>query len=312
MKSVALVLCAILLGCSFVALVNAHAACFAVKYSNFTNDSQRCDCDYHLPPASSQTDNETQHQIDLFWINFTHTYAVQGMSKQPFGAALVDSRNNSLVGVGFNSFYTGDDLFSAIITSHAETALMTNLSITTMKGTWDPSTLTRRVDPNWRFMTLYGNIEACPMCAQGAIWRGIKRFVFGARASELKRQRCWNQPTLTMYEVADHNQWANIQVVRGPIYELEDKIVQDFPNFCQPSYVAPPEPSLPNPIDNPCDVTTPSSAPTTPPVPTTSPTSTPRPSATPTSSVRTNASSSARSLLASVFSFVVFTIVALL
>lgn len=182
-----------------ISSIYAHAACQALARTAFDDGSQKCDCDYTDPTPTPA--NAIEHAIDLYWIRYVHNYTMTHMSRQPFGAALVDSRNNSLVTIGYNMFYTGDPFYSSITVSHAETVVMTNASVNILTGSWNETTQTRRVDPNWRYMTLYGNIETCPMCAQAALWRGVRRMVFGARASELKRQRCWNQPTLSVYEV---------------------------------------------------------------------------------------------------------------
>jgi len=214
--------------------INAHADCEVIPDSVFNNGSQHCDCDYTTPPVDPHTvANDSQHQIDLYWINLVHEYAVTNMAKYPFGAALVDSRNNTLVTMGYNMFFTADPWYSSIALSHAETVVITNASINIFPGSFNQSTLSRHVDPNWQYLTLYGNIETCPMCAQAAIWRGLRQMVFGARASVLQAERCWTQPTLTTYEMVDHSaSFAPFNFVRGPMPELEMKIVNDFKLQC--------------------------------------------------------------------------------
>lgn len=151
----------------------------------------------------------------------------------PFGAAIVDSRSNSLISIGTNMFNSNNDYFSQIMISHAETTVITNATITTLKDEWNETTGIRTPHPDWKYMTLYGNVEACPSCAQGAIWRGLRRMVFGARASSLAKKRCWNQSSLSVYEVVDHSSnWAPFEVIRGPMMELEDSILSSFSNSC--------------------------------------------------------------------------------
>lgn len=224
------------LALTFCAIAVAHDAC-DLPSSTFSSGSQHCDCDYTVPPGTgTDQSNATQHDIDLAWIRMVHQYAVTNMARYPFGAALVDSRTNTLVTIGYNNFFTADPFYSSIAVSHAETVVMTNASINIMPGSYNATNGNRKVDPNWKYMTLYGNIEACPMCAQAAIWRGLRQMVFGARASVLQAQRCWTQPTLTAAEVVDHSAgFAPFQFVRGPFEEVEDEIVLDFKQQCTTS-----------------------------------------------------------------------------
>lgn len=219
----------------FCTFANGHAACAALDSNAFLNGSQECDCDYS--ELRNYTGNATELENDLYWIRMVHNYAVTNMAKYPFGAALVDSRNNTLVTIGYNNFFTGDPFYSSIAVSHAETVVMTNASVNIFPGSWNATSQSRKVDPNWKYMILYGNIETCPMCAQAAIWRGIRKMVFGARASLLQKQRCWTQPTLTAYEVVDHSaSFAPFDFVRGPVdLDLEQEILLDFKNQCTTS-----------------------------------------------------------------------------
>lgn len=220
---------ALTLCCTFA---NGHEACAALDSSAFTNGSQDCNCDYST--LRNYTGNATELENDIYWIRMVHEYAVTNMAKYPFGAALVDNRTNTLVTIGFNNFFTADPVYSSIAVSHAETVVMTNASINIFPGSFNATTQSRKVDPNWKYMILYGNIEACPMCAQASIWRGIRKMVFGARASVLQAQRCWTQPDLTAYEVVDHSAgFAPFDFVRGPVdLDLEQEIVADFKNQC--------------------------------------------------------------------------------
>lgn len=229
------------------------AACTA-NGLNFYNGSQHSDCDYISPALYPAYDNtSTQYQTDLYWLNMVHTYATTNMAKYPFGAALVNHFTNELVSIGFNNYFTGDPVYSSIVVSHAETVVITNVTRTGPYAdqlTFNSTTnlWSHKSSGIWANLTLYGNVEACPMCAQAAIWRGLRSMVFGARAKALQTQRCWTQPTLTAFEVVDHSaSFATFMEVRGPYPEVENTIVQGFRNQC------------PTPAPTP----TPSAAPTT-------------------------------------------------
>jgi tRNA(Arg) A34 adenosine deaminase TadA len=230
---------------SLVASVFSHATCTSVLAndpSSFTDGSQHSDCDYEVPDQIAPAD-AAQHAIDLHWIQMAHDYAIANMPSLPFGALLVDNRTNTLVSIGTNMFNSDHPIFSHQVVSHAETVVITNATINSLPDTWTASTQKRKPHPDWKFMTLYGNIEACPMCSQGAIWRGLRKMVFGARASALQSQRCWTQPTLTTYEVVDHSaHFAPFTVVRGPMSELEDTIVKGFSQSCKAATAAPATP----------------------------------------------------------------------
>jgi len=227
-----IILALILLLTLYCTLASGHAACEQLDSSAFTNGSQHCDCDYS--ELRNYTGNATELENDIQWIRLVHNYAVTNMAKYPYGAALVDSRTNELVTIGYNNFFTADPVYSSIVVSHAETVVMTNASINIFPGSFNATTLSRKVDPNWKYMILYGNIETCPMCAQAAVWRGIRKMVFGARASVLQAERCWTQPSLTSYEVIDHSaSFAPFDFIRGPVdLDLEMEIVMDFKQQC--------------------------------------------------------------------------------
>jgi tRNA(Arg) A34 adenosine deaminase TadA len=236
MAKIAVVLLSLALALTlFFTFAHGHAACAALENAAFTNGSQHCDCDYS--ELRNYPGNATELANDIYWIRMVHNYAVTNMARYPFGAALVDSRNNSLVTIGYNNFFTPDPFYSSIAVSHAETVVMTNASINIFPGSFNTTSGSRRVDPNWKYLVLYGNIETCPMCAQAAIWRGIRKMVFGARASLLQKQRCWTQPTLTAYEVVDHSaSFAPFDFIRGPVdLDLEQEILLDFRNQCPTS-----------------------------------------------------------------------------
>jgi tRNA(Arg) A34 adenosine deaminase TadA len=214
-------------------LVLAHEACTQLPASTFGSGTQKCDCDYVVPPGDGKAENATQYEIDLYWLKMVHNYSVTNMAKYPFGAALVDNRTNTLVQIGFNNFFTGHEFYSSIALSHAETVVMTNATINNFPGTWIESNLTRRVAPDWKFMILYGNIEACPMCTQAAVWRGIRKMVYAAPADLLRTERCWSQPTLSAKEVCDHNAKIGVfDFVRGPFPEIMYDVVRDFRQQC--------------------------------------------------------------------------------
>jgi len=214
-------------------LVLAHQACQSVSDATFYSGTQHCDCDYTVPPGTNTSD-AAEHENDLMWLNMVHQYAVTNMAKYPFGAAIVDSRNNSLVQIGFNNYFTADPYFSSTAMSHAETVVITNATLNNLKETFNATSLSRKVSQDWKYMVLYGNIEACPMCSQVAIWRGIRKMVFGARASVLAAERCWTQPTLTSAEVLDHSSsFAPFDFIRGPFEEIEMTIVNDFKQQCK-------------------------------------------------------------------------------
>jgi len=216
-------------------LVLAHQACEDISASTFNSGTQHCDCDYKVAPGTN-TSNAAEHENDLMWLNMVHNYAVTNMAKYPFGAALVDNRTNTLVQIGFNNYFTADPYFSSTAMSHAETVVITNATINNLKETFNATSLSRKTSPDWKYMVLYGNIEACPMCSQAAVWRGIRKMVFGARASVLQAQRCWTQPTLTAAEVLDHSSgFAQFDFIRGPFEEIEMTIVNDFKQQCKPA-----------------------------------------------------------------------------
>jgi tRNA(Arg) A34 adenosine deaminase TadA len=221
-----------------VALVFAHEACQTITQSTFNSGSQHCDCDYTVPPGDGTSD-AAQHEIDLTWLRMVHNYSVTNMARYPFGAALVDNRTNTLVQIGFNNYFTADPIWSSAAVSHAETVVMTNATLLNFPGTYNATNGNRGVAPDWKYMILYGNIEACPMCAQAAMWRGIKKMVFGARASVLQSERCWTQPGLTAKEVWDQNAYTTYDFIRGPFDELELDIVNDFKQQCKSSTTAP-------------------------------------------------------------------------
>jgi tRNA(Arg) A34 adenosine deaminase TadA len=98
----------------------------------------------------------------------------------------------------------------------------------------DVATISGGNNPNWQYMTLYSNVEPCPMCAQAIIWRGVRRTVFGARASVLASRKCWDQSYLTFREVVRESwHFAPFNYVRGPLADMEETIVSSFPSFCK-------------------------------------------------------------------------------
>lgn len=178
----------------------------------------------------------------------------------PFGGAIVDARSNKLICIGSNQIGTGSLRWSKFH-AHGEMVAMENCSLPLSSTNNDNNDNQNNNKDNknndkdnendkrgggglvdgarganneeWQYMIMYGNVEACPMCAQAAIWRGLRRMVFGARAIILADKRCWTQSFLTAAEVVEKSShWAPFEYVRGPLYDLEDSIVADFRSFC--------------------------------------------------------------------------------
>ena len=57
--------------------------------------------------------------------------------------------------------------------------------------------------------------------------------MFGARASVLATERCWNQSKMTFQEVVDKSaHFAPFKYIRGPLEDIEETIVFSFPSLC--------------------------------------------------------------------------------
>lgn len=204
--------------------------CFNVPLMEFHDGEQHCDCNYIVPPGETDVPPE-QVAIDTFWINLVHQYAITTNPGSPFGAAIVDTRNNSLLCLSVNERQSNNPTYG-LWWGHAEMVVMQNCTNLHLPDVLNAAGK-KENNPNWQFMVLYGNIEACPMCAQSAIWRGDGGMVFGARAKVLAEQRCWTQSNLTAKEMVDQSaSFSPVKYVRGPIFSLENTIVADFPNFC--------------------------------------------------------------------------------
>eukprot|EP00026_Physarum_polycephalum_P015454 Phypoly_transcript_16145.p1 GENE.Phypoly_transcript_16145~~Phypoly_transcript_16145.p1 ORF type:complete len:238 (+),score=33.66 Phypoly_transcript_16145:57-770(+) len=181
------------------------------------------------PPVPSPSPSPAQDHIDHTWITLAHQIGVAHNPTFPFGAAIVDSRNNSLLCVSTNQIQNGNAQWSKF-SAHGEMVALENCTNLYLP---DVDTISKGNNPEWKYMTLYSNVEPCPMCAQAIIWRGVRRTVFGARASVLARTKCWAQSQLTFREVvAGSSNFAPFQYVRGPLVDLEMAIVSAFPSAC--------------------------------------------------------------------------------
>jgi tRNA(Arg) A34 adenosine deaminase TadA len=207
--------------------------CDVTHLAQFVSGSQHSDCFYATSVARNSYPlhvTEEQNEIDLHWMRVCHDFALEKNPKSPFCAALVYQPTNELLSIAVNMKSLNDHQWSTF-DAHAEKVAMTNCSSTVLQDT-NPSGSSLVLNPKWANVTLYGNIEMCPMCASTAVYRGITRFVYGARAKELYSKRCWTQSSLTSQEVYDHSSRFFSGTGSGPLLPLEDIILNAFPSRC--------------------------------------------------------------------------------
>lgn len=218
---------------SFMMLLSSSLGCsdcFEVPLGKFQNGNQHPDCYYKSGFTRQGPPTQDQDLKDHYWIRYAHEWGVQQNPRAPFVGAIVNFTSNELVCISVNMRASNDPEW-ARFDAHGELVVMENCSRSALP---DIIVDGRKVtNPGWADMIMYGNIETCPMCAQAAIWRNIKRVVFGARASKLASKRCWTQSSLTVQEVADHSKsFFQFEYLRGPIIDYEDTILNGFPSFC--------------------------------------------------------------------------------
>lgn len=207
----------ILLLLSLVAL--AYSACTDVPCVAFTNGTQHCDCSYY-PEVENPAKSTLQDYWDHYFINMSHAIGVAGNPAFPFGAVIVDSRNNSVI-------CSSSNVANGYFYQHAEVATILNCTTGALAYAGD-------ANPNWPYMTLYTNVESCAMCMGMAIYRKIGRLVYGASVFALTQQRCWSQIWVSDKEVRDHavDGGKAYMDVRGPLSDLEPTILSAFTSRC--------------------------------------------------------------------------------
>jgi tRNA(Arg) A34 adenosine deaminase TadA len=116
-----------------------------------------------LPDDPAATD------ADRLFIRRAYEIARNAIShgNEPFGAVLV--RNGKVVAEFENAVQTTGD-----VTKHAETGLISDVSM-------------RLNRTSFRGSTLYTSTEPCTMCCGAIRWAGIERVVFGVSESQLDR-----------------------------------------------------------------------------------------------------------------------------
>lgn len=212
-----------------LAIAGACSQCEHVSRDELIGGTQHADCQYASGHTRHGPASEEQDEIDRYWVKYAHEYGMRVGPRAPFVGAIVDTRNNKLVCISVNQRPLSDSTYSWRTDSHGEVVVIQNCTQYAL-----PDSIVdgkKVVHPDWIHMTLYGNIETCPMCAMHVIYRGIPRMVFGARASLLMAEKCWSQSTLTVQEVVDHYPYFPVDV-RGPISGYEDVIIAQFPSRC--------------------------------------------------------------------------------
>jgi len=182
---------------------------------------QHADC-YYVPDIDDYpTPGDAQDEIDRFWIRKAMEVGMRSPFA-PFGAVIVDSRDNSLSCEGVSDRSVWYD-------NHGERAAIDNCTSNKFPdvGFGDPN-------PAWQYQVMYTDVESCPLCFGSINFRGINKMVFGARSSELRRLNCWGQFLVTDKELADQGSAGGRPSVevRGPLSGLEAEIISHFPNFC--------------------------------------------------------------------------------
>jgi tRNA(Arg) A34 adenosine deaminase TadA len=231
MKCVYLALLIVILA-YFANVGDACADCKQVPLEKFIDDSQHSDCSYKSGFARQGPPSREQDVRDHYWVKYAHEYGVKQNPAAPFVGAIVNYTSNALVCISVNQRALSNPLWSYRFNVHGEIVAMENCT-----NQFLPDIIvngSKQANPGWEDMILYGNIETCPMCAQSMLYRGLRRAVFGARASELMSKRCWDQSALTVQEVVDHaSRYYTFKYLRGPLPEYEDFILQGFPSKCK-------------------------------------------------------------------------------
>jgi tRNA(Arg) A34 adenosine deaminase TadA len=209
---------------------HAHNSCSATPPRDFYEHKQHADCDYADPQQLATPSTAAEHRNDVYWLNVAYEYALRIDPLYPFGALVVDSRNNSLVCIGANQRATSNETDIAFLL-HAEIVTIRNCVRTRLPDVGAPGA--KSANPEWQYMVFYGTVEACPMCAQAMIWETISAVRYGARASVLQERKCWTQSNTTQYEIYQQSShFLPIKSIRGPFPEIEDRVVDSFESFC--------------------------------------------------------------------------------
>jgi len=114
--------------------------------------------------------------------------------KYPFGALLVDTARDSIVGEGWNRSALNP-------TWHGEIDAINQCA-------------TRYPVIDWTKLTLYTTAEPCPMCQSAASWAGISEVVFGSSIPFLKSLH-WNQIDIRAEEVARRTPFRKCRIIGG-------------------------------------------------------------------------------------------------
>ena len=124
----------------------------------------------------------------------------------PFGAVLVDGRQDRVVAEGVNR--GGENPLW-----HGEIDAMNRYAA----GDQEAS--------DWSHLHLYTTAEPCCMCQAAILWAGVRRVVFGTSIPTLQRLG-WNQIELRAREVVHRSPFAVCEVVGGVLEDECDALFE--------------------------------------------------------------------------------------
>lgn len=212
--------------CILFVLTTAILACpcSGVSHNTFTSGYQHCDCNY-LPESDSEYVSPAQDTIDHQHILDAKQAGLNNPSK-PFGAVIVDHTTNTVLCAGWNNRTIRYD-------NHAERDVIDRCT-----SLYFPNGPNGANHPGWANVTLYSNIESCPMCMASILNRGITRVVYGA-SLEGYAALCYTTAMLTAKEYADQATTGGFYPqpntplqVRGPLEDLQGLMWEPFPTRC--------------------------------------------------------------------------------
>lgn len=114
--------------------------------------------------------------------------------QHPFGAIIVDRRQNGVIAKGVNQSGS-NPLF------HGEIVAINDA-------------IERLADINWSSLTLFTTAEPCPMCMSAILWCGIDSVVFGTSIPTLTGLG-WNQISIRSSEVVQRSHRPQTSVTGG-------------------------------------------------------------------------------------------------
>jgi len=141
-------------------------------------------------------------------------FAIEKTRSNPFAAIIVNAYTNVVSCYGYNNSTQYKLL-------HAEMAAYANCTALFPSPTGDDN-----LNPGlrWSNQTLYTTAESCPMCAQGGIYRGVGRVVYGtsiptlvkigSHQTMIRQADLYRASVLNMYGTGSH---GNVPLLKGGV-----------------------------------------------------------------------------------------------